>query len=118
MCNELSITELSTTELSTTKLCQECLEGHIKWTAHTLERMQERDIEPSDVVNCITNGKIIEQYPQAYPYPACLILGTKDDHTSLHAVVGYGSGFIWIITAYKPDANEWANGFTVRKEQK
>ena len=32
---------------------QECSAGHIMWTTHILERMQERDIEPSDVLNCI-----------------------------------------------------------------
>ena len=107
MSNELVITELN----------KECTAGHIKWTAHTLERMQERNIEPTDVINCISKGKIIEQYPQAYPYPACLILGTKINNTYIHAVVGYGSDFVWIITAYEPDDNEWTNGFSIRKGQ-
>ena len=105
-------------ELSITELKQKCVVGQIKWTAHTLERMQERNIEPTDVINSINSGKIIEQYPQAYPYPACLILGAKSNATLIHVVVGFGSGFIWIITAYKPDENEWTNGFSERKEQK
>jgi hypothetical protein len=29
--------------------------------------------------------------------------------------VGYGNGYIWIVTAYKPDENEWINGFSTRK---
>jgi hypothetical protein len=97
------------------KLRYECNNGNIKWTAHVVERMQERDIEPSDVVNCINNGVIIEEYPSAYPYPACLILGHQKDDNFIHVVVGYGNGFIWIVTAYKPDANEWINEFSTRK---
>ena len=107
-------------ELDIKTVRQECAAGNIKWTAHVLERMQERNIEPTDIVNCINNGKIIEQYPEAYPYPACLILGTINSANSLtthiHVVVGYGSGSVWVITAYKPDEAEWINGFTIRKE--
>jgi len=103
-------------ELNIADLRQKCLAGQIKWTAHTLERMQERKIEPTDVINSIINGKIIEQYPQAFPYPACLILGLKTSNSFVHVVVGYGSGFIWIITAYEPDENIWSMGFFERKE--
>ena len=103
-------------ELSITELRQKCEAGQIKWTAHTLERMQERNIEPTDVIRSINNGKIIEQYPQAYPYPACLILGTNVNNSFIHVVIGFGSGFVWMITAYEPDENEWTNGFSERKE--
>jgi hypothetical protein len=51
-------------------LKHKCSDGHIKWTAHVLARMHERNIKPADVENCIKHGNIIEQYPQAYPYPA------------------------------------------------
>jgi len=77
--------------------------------------MQERNIEPTDVTNCINNGKIIEHYPQAYPYPACLILGKKDNGTYIHVVAGYAYDFIWMITVYEPDENVWINGFSERK---
>jgi len=96
-------------------LRQLCNSGQIKWTAHILERMQERDIHPSDVINCIQSGEIIEQYPNAFPYPACLILGTKTNNIYIHVVAGYGDGFVWIVTAYEPEENEWANGFKHRK---
>ena len=96
-------------------LRKKCSDGQIKWSTHVLARMQERNIEPTDVINCINNGKIIEHYPQAYPYPACLILGTKDDETYVHVVAGDGSGSIWIVTVYEPDKNEWTNGYTERK---
>jgi hypothetical protein len=102
-------------EIKISDLSRECAAGHVKWTAHTLERMQERDIKPDDVMYCINNGKIIEQYPQSYPYLACLILGTRMDNTYIHVVVGYGEGLIWIITVYEPDKNKWINSFTARK---
>ena len=99
-------------------LSQECNAGHIKWTAHILEKMQERNIEPTDVIYSINNGTIIEHYPQAYPHPACLILGTTVNSRYIHTVVGCGSGFIWIVTVYEPDENDWIDGFSVRKGKK
>jgi len=102
-------------ELDIEILKQACSSGMIKWTTHTLMRMQERNIEPTDVIRCIESGIIIEQYPQAYPYPACLIYGSSDYIEHIHLVLGYGNGLIFIVTVYEPDEDEWENGYTVRK---
>ena len=97
-------------------LKQECDAGRIKWTVHILEKMLERNIGPTDVINCIRTGRIIEQYPQAYPYPACLILGlTTNKDKCIHVVVGHGMGYLWIVTVYEPDENEWTNECSERK---
>ena len=101
--------------MTVTEIAAECAAGNIKWTAHALERMEERDIERTDIIDCIKNGNIIEQYPDAYPHPACLILGIVRN-MPVHVVVGHGSGYIWVITAYKPDETEWTNDFSTRKE--
>jgi len=96
-------------------LKEACLSGNVQWTIHILEKMQERDVEPSDVISCISTGTIIELYPDAFPYPACLVLGTTVKQSFLHVVVGYGGGYIWIVTVYEPNEREWENGFTTRK---
>ena len=102
-------------ELDINVLRQACSSGQIMWTTHTLERMQERNIEQSDVINCINTGKIIEQYPQAYPYPACLILGAGKNVSDIHVVLGFGNDLVFIVTVYEPDINEWDNDYSVRK---
>jgi len=96
---------------------QECNVGNIKWTTHVLERMQERDIEPTDVINCISNGIIIEQYPTSYPHPACLILGTDNKNRPIHIVVGYGTDVVCIVTVYEPDEEEWTDNFKQRRKK-
>ena len=101
--------------MTISEIAAKCAARKIKWTAHSLERMQERDIERTDIIACINDGKIIEQYPEAYPYPACLILGTANN-MPVHVVVGHGNGFLWVITAYIPDEAEWKDGFSTRKE--
>ena len=97
-------------------LQEKCTSGQINWSTHALARLQERNIEPTDVINCISNGKIIERYLGAYPHPACLKLDPKLDNTLIHVVAGYDVSAIWIITAYKPDDNDWSNEHTKRKE--
>ena len=47
----------------------------VKWSTHCLERMQERDILRDDVISCVLRGEIIEDYPNDFPYPGCLIFG-------------------------------------------
>ena len=105
-------------ELSISELRILCSSSKIKWTTHILMRLQKRNINPSDVRNCIMTGKIIEQYPTDYPYPSCLTLGHDMGSRYLHVVVGSGGGFIWLITAYHPTLNEWESDFTTRKVTK
>ena len=53
-----------------------------------MERIQQRGIEYTDIYNAIEMGKIIEQYPNSYPYPACLVLGLDLNDKILHVVCG------------------------------
>lgn len=94
-----------------------CSNGALKWTAHVLARLQERGIEPSDIKNCISTGRIIEDYPDDYPFPSCLVLGTTVNEKVLHVVVGVGDGYLWLITAYYPDPLKWNDDFSIRKER-
>jgi len=92
-----------------------CNDGKIKWTAHIAVRLQERDINPSDVRNCIETGEIIEQYTDDYPYPSCLVLGATVENKSLHVVIGVGSGYLWLISSYFPDISKWESDLKTRK---
>lgn len=88
----------------------------IKWTEHCANRMFERDISKNDVINTVLNGKIIEYYENAYPFPSCLILGLDNANTMLHVCVGVSKEFLYIITAYYPDDVEWEEDRERRKQ--
>lgn len=81
-------------------------------------RMEKRGIEPSDVRNCIMTGEIIEQYPTDYPYPSCLILGSKIFGNLIHVVIGCGEGYLWLVTAYYPDPASWSDDMRQRREKR
>ena len=65
----------------------------------------------------IRNGSIIEDYPDDYPYPSCLILGYAEDEQPLHLVCGAGEGTLFIITAYRPSPEKWEADWKTRKEK-
>ena len=90
-------------------------EGRIFATEHAAERFHQRGIDISDVVNAINNGEIIEQYPNDYPYPSCLVLGKSLDGKNLHAVLSDSGTSSKIITAYFPDVDKWDDDFRIRR---
>ena len=99
-----------------TDLQKLCENGSIRWTGHILKRLMQRGIFQASVVQAIRSGEIIEQYPNDYPYPSCLVLGSTKAGAALHVVIGVGEGFLWLITAYYPDPDKWNDDFSIRKE--
>ena len=100
------------------ELCRRlCLESKIIWTQHCLERMQERDISRADVKNGIQTGEVIENYPDDYPNPSCLVFGYTVNGRILHIVVGCDMINIYIITAYYPDTNKFENDLKTRRKR-
>jgi hypothetical protein len=87
----------------------------IKWSGHILTRMQQRGIKTIDIINCISNGEIIEYYPDDYPFPSCLILGYSDAGVGIHVVCALGQDYVWMITAYYPGKNEWLKDLKTRR---
>ena len=49
-----------------------------KITDHAFEEMRADDVAFSDITAGIITGEIIENYPDAYPMPACLINGEME----------------------------------------
>lgn len=80
--------------------------------------MQERDISRADVKNGITTGEIIEDYPDDYPNPSCLILGYTVNNRILHIVAGYDSINVYIITTHYPDAKKFGDDLKTRRKGK
>lgn len=95
-----------------------CTGSRIIWTQHCLERMQERDISRADVKNGILTGEIIEEYPDDYPHPSCLIFGYTINNRILHIVAGCDTINIYIITAYYPDTKKFEEDLKTRRKGK
>lgn len=85
-------------------------------TQHSRRRMAERGAALADVMSAIGNGEIIEQYPDDFPFPSCLILGKAKDSRQLHVVASVNEDLIYLITAYYPDAERWEADMKTRKD--
>ena len=60
-----------------------------------------------DILTATKTGEMIEDYQDRN---RCLIYG-KVGGRSIHVVVDYSNrNWIWIVTVYKPDPNEWIKG--------
>lgn len=85
-------------------------------TQHSRKRFSERGIKIQDITNAIETGEIIEDYPEDYPYPSCLILG-KSGEINIHIVASINDDMIYLITAYIPNPGKWEDDFKTRKEE-
>jgi len=89
----------------------------LRWTSHILERLFQRNIRLDDVKIVLMNCEIIEQYPNDYPFPSCLVLGYTKAGRVLHVVCGSNGVELWLITAYFPNPNEWSDDFKQRRKK-
>jgi len=90
--------------------------GKTLWSEHVALRLRERNIKRADVIACIKNGQIIEQYPNDMPFPSCLIFGISETGKHLHVVCGLNPGVCCcVVTAYYPNPDKWESDYRTRK---
>jgi|SRR5699024_7821649 len=93
-------------------------EGRIKWQRHGLQRMMERNILREEVKQVLSNGELIEEYPDDFPLPSGLFLGFTENNTPLHIVSAVDNEVNWcyIVTVYRPDPEYFESDFKTRKK--
>lgn len=87
-------------------------------TIHAQERLRQRRLRVKDIRCCIMNGEIIEQYPDDFPFPSCLVFGHACDGKIIHVVISDEGTGSRIITAYIPDTDRFEDDLKTRKEKK
>lgn len=87
----------------------------IVWSKHFSKRLRERAITQADVVYCVLHGEIIEDYPNAYPYPACLIHGVTICREAIHIVVGMNEEYVYMVTGYYPSLEKFESDLKTRR---
>ena len=86
-------------------------------TRHATVFRIKRRITLAQMTEALSNGEIIEKYPDAKPYPACLVLGWLVSGDPLHIVCSRGETEpqLRIVTIYEPDDNRWEDDYKTRK---
>lgn len=81
---------------------------------HAEKERYAEDISISDLETAISNGEILEDYPNDPRGPSCLILGYSKNRP-IHIVCGYlPREWVRIITVYLPKPPKWINERTRR----
>lgn len=87
-----------------------------EFSKHALDQSILRRIQVQEVRAVITNGQVIEDYPNDKYGPSCLISGLTQDQRPTHIQCSYPSRpVIKIITLYEPDPQRWNANFTQRR---
>lgn len=77
--------------------------------------MLERGFAVEDLEEVIASGQTIEDYPEDFPFPSRLILGSVESR-AIHVVAAFNSenDEAIIITVYEPNPENWNKDFTRR----
>lgn len=94
-----------------------CNDKSIAITNHARKRLTERNITIENIKTAVSAGEVIEQYENSKPFPGCLVLGKTEQNKYMHIVASIESSYLYIITAYYPDENEWESDLKTRKEK-
>jgi len=88
-----------------------------EFSQHAVDQSITRRIPAHEIQEAISNGEVIEDYPEDKYGPSCLIFGTTKSKRPLHIHCSYPSRpLIKIITIYEPDPKNWID-FKVRRTE-
>ena len=99
-------------------LVQQAASKKLLFLPHAVRQMSllDRMISVAEVRSVITEGKMIEDYPNDPRGHSCLILGRGDRGRSVHVVCAPKEDFLAIITAYLPSKDAWRHDFRERRK--
>src|SRR5438128_12689895 len=99
------------------KRVQAVAKRRILFLPHAIRQMSRptRMIRPAEVRRVVSDGELIEDYPDDPRGHSCLILGYGRGGRPLHIVCCAGDDYLAIITAYLPSRREWTKGFKKRR---
>lgn len=95
-------------------------QDRLKFRLHAEKRMFERGIFHDEIIEVLNHGNIIEEYPDASPFPACLIRGMVRKDQPLYLVCSYDEQekIAYIITVHWFDPEKWIDPLTRRRKRK
>jgi hypothetical protein len=97
------------------KIRQAIRQRKVIWRRHTFERMMERGLSLSVVLDVAVNGEVIEDYSAERPTPTVLLLGW-DKKRPIHVVLSMEpNDEIAIVTVYEPSLDVFESDYRTRR---
>ena len=87
------------------------------YRVHARQSMFMRSISDECVEHILHNGEVIEDYPNAFPFPAKLLLGWYNKRC-IHVVAAenHSKQQVIVITAYEPTLEKWKPDMKTRRK--
>ncbi len=79
----------------------------IRVTQHAQQEMIEEDIALNEVLQAISMGQILEDYPEHRRGACCLLYGLTRRGRALHVVCMTAQPILIVITVYEPRPPKW-----------
>ncbi len=91
-------------------------EGLASQGAFRKEEMIADDLLESDIAMATAGAELVEDYPTAFPFPACLLLGWVAPDAPIHMVWAFDAAtdYAVLVTVYRPDPARWSADFRQR----
>ncbi|MCK4325293.1 DUF4258 domain-containing protein [bacterium] len=80
---------------------------NVRITQHAQQEMVEESIALAEVLEAITTGQILENYPMHRRGACCLLNGVTKNARPLHVVCTTARPVLIIITVYEPKPPKW-----------
>ena len=84
-------------------------------TTHAKERMGSRKVSDEDIRQVILTGEMIEEHPDAYPFPKALFMASFEENP-LYVSCAFDGRSAYIITVHWYDPAVWVDPRTRRKQ--
>ena len=99
-----------------TKIRAAVTRGEYRITTHADLEMAADELILEEVKISLKEGEIIEDYPEDFPFPSCLIYGRSYEGGPVHSVWAYDEAneFAILVTVYRPDPSKWID-FKIRR---
>ena len=81
--------------------------GDLRVTQHAQREMTEEQISLDDVLEAISQGMVLEDYPQHRRGACCLVYGRTRAERAVHVVCTSAQPTLIIITVYEPKPPKW-----------
>jgi Domain of unknown function (DUF4258) len=88
-----------------------------EFSKHAVDQSILRGIRVQEIIEAVTTGQVIEDYPDDKYGPSCLVSGLTLSNRNIHIQCSYPSrALIKIIILYEPDLTQWSDNFTKRRK--
>ena len=97
-------------------LREQCSRNAVRVTVHANQEMIEENISYDSMIEVLSKGMVIENYPDHQRGPCCLVCGQDSAGRFLHVCCTTSLEVVIIITVYEPLPPKWVTPYKRRQK--